>query len=85
MVDAFSEFGTVIDCYLPEDPNTGAARGFGFVTMDPDDAERAVRELDGCEIDGRVVRVNVAQPKGGGSSGPRRGGGGGGRRDYYSE
>jgi RNA recognition motif-containing protein len=64
LIDAFSEFGTVHDCYLPEDPATGASRGFGFVTMDKESALQAVAELDGCEIDGRKVRVNQAQPKG---------------------
>lgn len=63
LVEAFSEFGTVHDCYLPEDPSTGSKRGFAFVTMDKKDALRAVSELDGCEIDGRIIRVNEAQPK----------------------
>lgn len=60
----FEEFGPVRDCYLPEDPSTGGTRGFGFVTMDKEDARRAIEELDGCEIDGRIIRVNEAQPKG---------------------
>lgn len=63
LVDAFSEFGTVHDCYLPEDPSTGARRGFAFVTMDKADALRAISELDGCEIDGRIIQVNEAQAK----------------------
>jgi len=61
--ELFQEFGTVHDCYLPEDPATGGSRGFGFVTMEKDDALRAIEELDGCEIDGRIIRVNEAQPK----------------------
>lgn len=70
--DIFGEFGEVIDCYIPEDPSRGGSRGFGFVTMPTGDALRAVEEVDGCEVDGRVIRVNEAQPKG------RSGGGGGG-------
>ncbi|GAX10717.1 hypothetical protein FisN_14Lh233 [Fistulifera solaris] len=62
--EIFEEFGTVIDCYMPEDPETGGTRGFGFVTMPKDAANRAVAEIDGCEVDGRAIRVNVAQPKG---------------------
>lgn len=62
--EIFEEFGTVIDCYMPEDPETGGTRGFGFVTMDKAAADRAVAEIDGCEVDGRMIRVNVAQPKG---------------------
>lgn len=64
LYDIFGEFGEVIDCYLPEDTATGGSRGFGFVTMAPDDAARAIKEIDGCEVDGRVIRVNEAQPKG---------------------
>jgi RNA recognition motif-containing protein len=75
--DIFGEFGEIIDCYLPEDTSTGGSRGFGFVTMAREDALRAVKEIDGCEVDGRVIRVNEAQPKGGSSGG--RGGGGNNR------
>ena len=62
--ELFEEFGTVHDCYMPEDPVTGSSRGFGFVTMDKDAAMRAIDELDGCELDGRIIRVNEAQPRG---------------------
>jgi RNA recognition motif-containing protein len=62
--EIFEEFGQVYDCYLPEDPTTGGTRGFGFVTMAREDALNAISELDGCEVDGRVIRVNEAKPKG---------------------
>eukprot|EP00523_Entomoneis_sp_CCMP467_P010927 CAMPEP_0168739096 /NCGR_PEP_ID=MMETSP0724-20121128/11277_1 /TAXON_ID=265536 /ORGANISM="Amphiprora sp., Strain CCMP467" /LENGTH=370 /DNA_ID=CAMNT_0008786469 /DNA_START=240 /DNA_END=1352 /DNA_ORIENTATION=+ len=62
--EVFGEFGEVLDCYLPEDPVRGGSRGFGFVTMSKDDAYEAVNELDGCELDGRFIRVNEAMPKG---------------------
>lgn len=62
--DLFGEFGAVYDCYLPEDPATGGSRGFGFITMATQDAEQAIKELDQCEVDGRVIRVNEAQSKG---------------------
>ena len=61
--EVFSEFGTVYDAYIPVDPSTGSSRGFGFVSMSPEDAERAIAELDDCELDGRYIRVNEAQPK----------------------
>ena len=67
--DIFGEFGPVVDCYLPEDAATGGSRGFGFVTMAREDALNAIKEIDGCEVDGRVIRVNEAQPKGGGGGG----------------
>ncbi|CAB9522689.1 29 kDa ribonucleoprotein A, chloroplastic [Seminavis robusta] len=62
--DLFSEFGEVYDCYMPEDPERGGSRGFGFVTMDKEAAEAAIDATDGCELDGRIIRVNAAQPKG---------------------
>lgn len=62
--ELFEEFGDVHDCYMPEDPETGGSRGFGFVTIDKEDAEAAIRATDGCELDGRIIRVNEAQPKG---------------------
>lgn len=61
----FGEYGRVVDCYLPVDNETGQHRGFAFVTMDPNDAQRAADETDGYELDGRILRVNEAQPKGG--------------------
>ena len=62
--ELFEEFGEVHDCYLPEDPETGGSRGFGFVTLDKEAADEAIRATDGCELDGRMIRVNAAQPKG---------------------
>lgn len=72
---AFEEFGTVTDCFMPTDRDTGKVRGFCFVTMPAADAEVACTKLNGHEVDGRSLRVNEAQPRGGGD----RGGGGGGR------
>jgi len=62
--ELFEEYGQVVDCYLPVDKETGQHRGFAFVTMDPNDALRAADETDGYELDGRILRVNEAQPKG---------------------
>ena len=64
IMDMFEEFGEVIDAYMPEDRETGGSRGFAFVTMSAEDAKKAIDKIDGCELDGRIVRVNEAQPKG---------------------
>jgi len=66
LCELFEEYGTVVDCYLPTDRETGQHRGFAFVTMEPEDALRAADETDGYELDGRILRVNEAQPKGSG-------------------
>lgn len=71
----FEEYGTVSDCFMPTDRDTGKVRGFCFVTMPSADAEVACAKMNGRELDGRPLRVNEAQPRGGG------GGGGGGRGD----
>jgi cold-inducible RNA-binding protein len=66
---------------------TGQSRGFGFVEMgSPEDAEKAVKTLDGQELDGRAIRVSEAREREGGggggrSRGPRGGGYGGGGYD----
>jgi RNA recognition motif-containing protein len=67
---------------------TGQSRGFGFVELGPeDDAERAIGEFNGLNIEGRALNVNEARPQesrdGGDRFGGGRGrGGGGGRRRF---
>ena len=76
---AFEAFGTVEDAKVITDRESGRSRGFGFVTFeDSGDANTAIDEMNGTELDGRTINVNVAKaraPRGGGG-----GGGGGGRR-----
>lgn len=71
----FEQYGTVTDCFMPTDRDSGKVRGFCFVTMPCRQAEEACNKLNGYELDGRPLKVNEAQPKGGGGGG----GGGGGR------
>ena len=63
LAEVFEEFGDVYDCYIPEDPERGGSRGFGFITMDPDAANEAIDSLDGIELDGRMIAVNEARSK----------------------
>lgn len=63
LTEVFEEFGEVFDCYIPEDPDRGSSRGFGFVTMSTEAGTEAVEALDGCELDGRIISVNEAQAK----------------------
>ena len=77
--DAFAAFGTVTEANLMMDRSTNRPRGFGFVTMSTDEeAQKAIAGLNGKEIDGRSLTVNVARPR------EERAGGGGGRRGYSS-
>jgi cold-inducible RNA-binding protein len=81
---AFSAHGEISEAVVITDRDTGRSRGFGFVTFDDDEAaDKAVAALNGTELDGRTIRVDVAQAKqrsggGGGGGGGRDGGGGGG-------
>ena len=81
----FEQYGAVERVSIVTDRDTGQPRGFGFVEMSSNsDADRAIAELNGRELDGRALNVNEARPKtersfgGGGGGGGRRGGGGGG-------
>jgi len=73
---AFSDYGEIVDAKVIRDRESGRSRGFGFVTLADDEAgQRAVSEMNGSAIDGRNVRVNVAEDRrGGGRPGPRRDG-----------
>ena len=89
--DAFAAHGTVVETNLMMDRTTGRPRGFGFITMSSaEEAQKAIAAMNGKEIDGRALTVNIAKPReersGGGGGGGRReygGGGGGGGRNRY--
>jgi RNA recognition motif-containing protein len=86
LIDLFSAAGTVTSANVVEDRETGRSRGFGFVEMaSSDDAQAAISELNGKEVDGRALKVNEAKPRedrggfgGGGGGGRGRGNSGGG-------
>eukprot|EP00428_Durinskia_dybowskii_P024563 CAMPEP_0170232902 /NCGR_PEP_ID=MMETSP0116_2-20130129/16193_1 /TAXON_ID=400756 /ORGANISM="Durinskia baltica, Strain CSIRO CS-38" /LENGTH=363 /DNA_ID=CAMNT_0010483689 /DNA_START=119 /DNA_END=1210 /DNA_ORIENTATION=+ len=61
LTEVFEEFGQVYDCYIPQDPERGGSRGFGFITMEEAAAIEAIDALDGCELEGRIIAVNEAQ------------------------
>ncbi len=67
----FGNFGTVTSARIITDRDTGRSKGFGFVEMENEDqAQECIDNLDGKEVSGRNIRVNIAQDKK--SSGPRR-------------
>ncbi len=79
--ELFAQSGTVSDCKLVTDRETGRPRGFGFVEMSTDaEAAEAITNLNGRDYQGRTLNVNEAQERSGGGGGGGRGGGGGGSR-----
>jgi cold-inducible RNA-binding protein len=80
--DLFAQSGTVVSASVVTDPMSGRSRGFGFVEMaTAEEAQKAVTDTNGRELDGRRLNVEIAKPKtnSGGFGGQRRGGGGGWR------
>jgi RNA recognition motif-containing protein len=80
----FAQFGTVNSAQIIEDRLTGRSKGFGFVEMSSDEeAQSAIKGLNGRVNDGRSLTVNEARPRedrgggGGGGGGGDFGGGGG--------
>lgn len=75
--DAFARFGPVQSAAVMTDRETGRSRGFGFVEMASEqEAERAISALNGSSLDGRMIRVDKATPRGaGGPPRPRPAGG----------
>lgn len=60
----FTEVGKVASAVVIKDRDSGQSKGFGFVEMAEDkDAETAINELNGKEIDGRAIMVNQARPQ----------------------
>jgi RNA recognition motif-containing protein len=76
--ELFSQNGrTVNDVRLITDRDTGRPRGFGFVEMgSSEEADGAIRDLNGFDMGGRALTVNEARERTGGGGGGGRGGGG---------
>ena len=92
LANLFSPFGEVASAKIVMDKFTQRSKGFGFVEMPNDEqAQAAIAQLNGSEIEGRNLVVNESRPKednggggykkknfgGGGGGGFRKGGGGG--------
>jgi RNA recognition motif-containing protein len=72
----FSQSGNVLSATVITDRFSGQSRGFGFVEMDSTEgANSAISQLNGRELDGRRITVEISNPQA-----PRSGGAGGGGR-----
>jgi cold-inducible RNA-binding protein len=71
--EMFAQAGQVASAKVIMDRDSGRSKGFGFVEMGSDrEAEKAISQLNGSEINGRALTVNEARPMA-----PREGGSGG--------
>jgi RNA recognition motif-containing protein len=59
----FEEYGTISSVKIISDKFTGRSKGFGFVTMEEEEAKKAISELNGAKLANREMIVNVAKPK----------------------
>lgn len=61
---AFEECGEVTSCKIILDKETGISKGFGFIEMpNKEEAEKAIKKLNGFNIKGRAISVAAARPK----------------------
>src|SRR5215831_2864866 len=80
----FAQVGAVESVTIINDRDTGRSKGFGFVVMGDEDAEKAIERYNGKEFNGRALTVNEARPmvkkdfSGRSNRGDRGGGGRGG-------
>ncbi|OLC14549.1 MAG: RNA-binding protein [Candidatus Rokubacteria bacterium 13_1_40CM_69_27] len=91
----FAQSGNVLSATVITDRFSGQSRGFGFVEMgSAEEAQNAIAQLNGRELDGRRIVVEISNPQaprsggggrpGGGGRRPGGGGGGGGRDSGYA-
>jgi cold-inducible RNA-binding protein len=79
--DAFSNHGEVASVNVITDRDTGRPKGFAFVEMtDSEEAQTAMRSLNGTDLGGRQIKVDEARPR---RENDQRRGGGGGHRDRW--
>ncbi len=62
--EIFEALGAVTSAQVIMDRQTNRSKGFGFVEMESDEeAQAAIKQLDGSDMEGRSITVNVARPR----------------------
>ncbi len=90
LTSLFEQVGQVDSVNVITDRDTGRSKGFAFVEMSTEDADKAITQLNGTEVNGRTLTVNEARPREdrsgnrGGYGGGRNSGGRGARGGYGS-
>ncbi len=64
LIELCSQHGNVESGSVVKDRDTNNSRGFGFVEMSTqEEAEKAIKALDGTDLQGRTLKVNIAKPR----------------------
>ena len=71
--ELFAQYGEITEAVVINDRDSGRSKGFGFVTFTKEEEAQKALEMDGKEVEGRTIVVNMAKPREN-----RTGGGGGG-------
>ena len=62
--EIFAKFGNITEATVITDKYSGRSKGFGFVEFEKDeDAQNAIKEMNGKEVEGREIKVNEARPR----------------------
>ncbi len=61
--NTFASHAEVLGCRIITERATGRSRGYGFVEVNDEDAEKVIEAMNGAEIDGRRLVVNEAKPR----------------------
>ena len=62
LMSLFSQVGAVESVSIITDRDTGRSKGFGFVSMNSEDADKAIAQFNGTQFEGRALTVNEARP-----------------------
>lgn len=63
LIAAFSQYGEIMNGRIITDRETGRSKGFGFVEVNDEDAEKIIEAMNGAELEGRVLTVSEAKPR----------------------
>lgn len=74
--ELFAQYGEITEAVVIMDRDSGRSKGFGFVEFTTEEAAQKALEMDGREVEGRPIVVNIAKSR------ENRGGGGGGDRGF---
>jgi len=84
LAEYFSQIGEVTSAVVIKDKFSGRSKGFGFVEMSDENAQTAISELNGKEMEGRALNISEAKPLEKKTFAPRQDGQGGGSYDNNS-